>query len=78
MQGTKAGTMVSTNELQEMVNENPYLRVSLDHQAYEVARVVFFVGRDHAEVVMDNEVGPGQWHLEVGPEDYDEPIWEIA
>jgi hypothetical protein len=77
MIGTAQGTVVSTVELQEMAREDPSLKVSVDHQSYEVVSVVF-TSANHANVTLEPPFGVDDWVLEVAKADYDEPMWELV
>jgi hypothetical protein len=77
MIGIAKGTMVSTDELQEMAGEDPNLRVSVDHQDYEVINVVFRTN-GYATVTLAPLVAGQDWDLEVGKADWYEPMWEVV
>lgn len=72
MIGQAAGVMVSTSDLQGMQDRE----VSIDHQRYTVLEVKFF-SSGRAVVFLEPVTGD-TWELEVGREDYDEPMWELV
>jgi hypothetical protein len=79
MIGIASGSMVSTEELQEMASENANLAVRVDHERFEVVQVVFYAGAtNHAKVFLEPQYGREDWTLEVSQEDYAQPMWEIA
>lgn len=71
MQGTQAGTIVATTELE------PFVQVSIDHELWTVLRVVYYsAGR--AVVQLYSPISGNDWDLEVARGDYDEPMWELV
>jgi L-alanine-DL-glutamate epimerase-like enolase superfamily enzyme len=74
MIGTATGTMVSTQELFEMVVDKGDVYVSVDHEKYLVQEVDL---RNVILVTLAPQFG-ADWDLEVARSDQNEPMWEIV